>query len=170
MTIPLVTKADGTKFGKTESGAIWLDPEKTTPYEFYQFWINTADADVIKYLKFFTFLSKEEIEGLEESVQTEPHLRKAQKALAEEMTRLIHGQDSLDQAIKITEAFFNGDIQKLTAAEIKQGFKDVPSYEHTSGEEIGIVDLLIACKNCLLLNDKHVKMLQMELFRSMENE
>ena len=144
LTIPLVTKADGTKFGKTESGAIWLDPEKTTPYEFYQFWINTADADVIKYLKFFTFLSKEEIEGLEESVKNEPHLRKAQKALAEEMTRLIHGQESLDQAIKITEALFNGEIQNLTAAEIKQGFKDVPSYEHTTGEEIGIVDLLIA--------------------------
>jgi tyrosyl-tRNA synthetase len=144
LTIPLVTKADGTKFGKTESGAIWLDPEKTTPYEFYQFWINTADADVIKYLKFFTFLSKEEIEGLEESVKNEPHLRKAQKALAEEMTRLIHGQDSLDQAIKITEALFNGEIQNLTAAEIKQGFKDVPSYEHTTGEEISIVDLLIA--------------------------
>jgi tyrosyl-tRNA synthetase len=146
LTIPLVTKADGTKFGKTESGAIWLDPEKTTPYEFYQFWINTADADVIKYLKFFTFLSKEEIEGLEESVKNEPHLRKAQKALAEEMTRLIHGQDSLDQAIKITEALFKGEIQNLTATEIKQGFKDVPSYEHTTGEEIGIVDLLIAAE------------------------
>ena len=108
-----MTKADGTKFGKTESGAIWLDPEKTTPYEFYQFWINTADADVIKYLKFFTFLSNEEIEGLEQSVTNEPHLRKAQKALAEEMTRLIHGQESLDQAIKITEALFNGEIQKF---------------------------------------------------------
>ncbi|WP_428911302.1 tyrosine--tRNA ligase [Niallia sp. Krafla_26] len=144
LTIPLVTKADGTKFGKTESGAVWLDPEKTSPYEFYQFWINTADADVIKYLKFFTFLSKEEIEALEESVKTEPHLRKAQKALAEEMTRLIHGQESLDQAIKITEALFKGNIQDLSAAEIKQGFKDVPSYEHTTGEKIGIVDLLIA--------------------------
>lgn len=143
LTIPLVTKADGTKFGKTESGAVWLDPEKTSPYEFYQFWINTADADVIKYLKYFTFLSKEEIEALEESVKTEPHFRKAQKALAEEMTRLIHGQESLDQAIKITEALFNGEIQSLTAAEIKQGFKDVPSYTHTSGKEIGIVDLLI---------------------------
>lgn len=89
LTIPLVTKADGTKFGKTESGAVWLDPEKTTPYEFYQFWINTADADVIKYLKYFTFLSKEEIEELEVSVKEEPHLRKAQKALAEEMTRIV---------------------------------------------------------------------------------
>ncbi|KAA9027471.1 tyrosine--tRNA ligase [Niallia endozanthoxylica] len=146
LTIPLVTKADGTKFGKTESGAVWLDPEKTSPYEFYQFWINTADADVIKYLKFFTFLSKEEIEALDASVQTEPHLRKAQKALAEEMTRLIHGQESLDQAMKITEALFNGDIQNLTADEIKQGFKDVPSYEHTTGEDINIVDLLIAAK------------------------
>ena len=146
LTIPLVTKADGTKFGKTESGAVWLDPEKTSPYEFYQFWINTADADVIKYLKFFTFLSKEEIEALEVAVQTEPHLRGAQKALAEAMTRMIHGQESLDQAIKITEALFNGDIQKLTAEEIKQGFKDVPSYEHTTGEEINIVDLLIAAK------------------------
>ena len=146
LTIPLVTKADGTKFGKTESGAIWLDPEKTSPYEFYQFWINTADADVIKYLKFFTFLSKDEIEALGQSVQTEPHLRKAQKALAEAMTELIHGKEALDQAIKITEALFNGEIQNLTAAEIKQGFKDVPSYEHTTGEEIGIIDLLIAAK------------------------
>ncbi|MCQ6274409.1 tyrosine--tRNA ligase [Bacillus sp. V3B] len=146
LTIPLVTKADGTKFGKTESGAVWLDPEKTSPYEFYQFWINTADADVIKYLKFFTFLIKEEIEVLEQSIESEPHLRKAQKALAEAMTEMIHGKDSLEQAVKITEALFNGDIQKLTATEIKQGFKDVPSYEHTTGEEIGIVDLLIAAK------------------------
>ncbi|MEK3852828.1 tyrosine--tRNA ligase [Cytobacillus sp. FSL H8-0458] len=146
LTIPLVTKADGTKFGKTESGAIWLDPEKTSPYEFYQFWINTADADVIKYLKFFTFLSREEIEDLEKAVQEEPHLRKAQKALAEEMTRLIHGDEALEQAIKITAALFSGDIKNLSASEIKQGFKDVPSYEHSEGEELGIVDLLVAAK------------------------
>lgn len=148
LTIPLVTKADGTKFGKTESGAVWLDPEKTSPYEFYQFWINTADADVIKYLKFFTFLSKEQIEELEVSVQEEPHLRKAQKTLGEEMTRLIHGEDSLQQAIKISEALFSGDVKNLSAAEIKQGFKDVPSYEHASGEEIGLVDLLVESKIC----------------------
>ncbi|MED3549343.1 tyrosine--tRNA ligase [Cytobacillus praedii] len=145
MTIPLVTKADGTKFGKTESGAVWLDPEKTTPYEFYQFWINAADADVIKYLKYFTFLTREEIEALERSVQEEAHLRKAQKALAEEMTRLIHGEDALNQAIKISEALFSGDIKNLTAAEIKQGFKDVPSYEHTTGD-VNIVDLLVEAK------------------------
>ncbi|WP_080844413.1 tyrosine--tRNA ligase [Cytobacillus gottheilii] len=146
LTIPLVTKADGTKFGKTESGAIWLDPEKTTPYEFYQFWINTADADVIKYLKFFTFLTREAIEELEEAVAAEPHLRKAQKALAEEMTRLIHGEDSLQQAIKISAALFSGDVKSLSAAEIKQGFKDVPSYEHNGEAEMNIIDLLIDAK------------------------
>lgn len=146
VTIPLVTKAeDGTKFGKTESGAIWLDPEKNSPYEFYQFWINTADADVIKYLKYFTFLPKEEIEALENSLAEEAHLRKAQKALAEEMTKLIHGEAALEQAIKISAALFSGDVKNLTASEITQGFKDVPSYEPT-GEENGIVDLLTAAK------------------------
>ncbi len=145
VTIPLVTKADGTKFGKTESGAIWLDPEKTSPYEFYQFWINTADADVIKYLKYFTFLSKEEIDALENSLAEEAHLRKAQKALAEEMTKLIHGEAALEQAIKISAALFSGDVKNLTASEITQGFKDVPSFEPT-GEENGIVDLLTAAK------------------------
>ncbi|KAB7705889.1 tyrosine--tRNA ligase [Bacillus aerolatus] len=144
LTIPLVTKADGTKFGKTESGAIWLDPEKTSPYEFYQFWINTADADVVKYLKIFTFLTPEEIERLEASVQEEPHLRKAQKALGEEMTRLIHGSGALEQAQKITAALFSGDVKSLAASEIEQGFKDVPSFEQTSGEETGLVDLLVA--------------------------
>ncbi|MED1203176.1 tyrosine--tRNA ligase [Heyndrickxia acidicola] len=146
LTIPLVTKADGTKFGKTEGGSVWLDPEKTSPYEFYQFWFNTADADVIKYLKFFTFLGKEEIEQLEQSVQEEPHIRKAQKVLAEEMTNLIHGEEALKQAIKITDALFNGDIQALTAQEIKQGFKDVPSFTQSRGEEIGLVDLLVNSK------------------------
>lgn len=146
LTIPLVTKADGTKFGKTESGAVWLDPEKTSPYEFYQFWINTADADVVKYLKFFTFISREEIEALEKAVQEEPHLRKAQKALAEELTRMIHGIESLEQAIKISAALFSGDVKNLTAAEIKQGFKDVPSYSISAGEEAGLVDVLVAAK------------------------
>jgi tyrosyl-tRNA synthetase len=143
LTIPLVTKADGTKFGKSESGSVWLDPEKTTPYEFYQFWINTADADVVKYLKFFTFLSHEEIKKLETSVQEEPHLRKAQKTLAEEMTQLIHGEESLQQAIKISNALFSGDVKNLSAMEIKQGFKDVPSY-NASAEEGNLVDLLVA--------------------------
>lgn len=145
MTIPLVTKADGTKFGKTEGGAIWLDPEKTTPYEFYQFWVNTADADVIKYLKFFTFVEKSEIEALEISVNEEPHLRKAQRKLAEEMTRLIHGEAALEQALKITEALFSGDISSLSVDEIEQGFKDVPSYQHDS-DEMALVEVLVAGK------------------------
>ncbi|MGM0843909.1 MAG: tyrosine--tRNA ligase [Bacillota bacterium] len=145
-TIPLVTKADGSKFGKTESGAIWLDPEKTSPYEFYQFWINTADADVIKYLKYFTFLTHEEIEGLAQAVETEPHLRKAQKTLAEEMTKMIHGEEALAQAIRITEALFSGNIKDLSSAEIKQGFKDVPSFTQSKDEEINLVDLLVNTK------------------------
>ncbi len=146
LTIPLVTKSDGTKFGKTEGGAVWLDAEKTTPYEFYQFWINTADQDVVKYLKIFTFLSKEEIEALEASVETEPHLRKAQKALAEEMTRLVHGQDALDKAINITQALFSGNVKELSAEDIQQGFKDVPSYAPQSEEELLLVNLLVNAK------------------------
>lgn len=145
-TIPLVTKADGTKFGKTESGAIWLDPKKTSPYEFYQFWINTADADVVKYLKYFTFLSHEEIDALAQSVETEPHLRKAQKALGEEMTKMIHGEEALDQAIRISAALFSGDIKSLSAAEILEGFKDVPTVEVSASEELGLVDLLVDAK------------------------
>lgn len=142
ITIPLVTKADGTKFGKTAGGAVWLDAEKTSPYEFYQFWINSADADVIKYLKIFTFLKREEIEALEVSVQEEPHLRKAQKALAEEMTRLIHGEEALETAQRITAALFSGDLKTLSAAEMKNAFKDVPSTE-LSKEDKNIVDLLV---------------------------
>lgn len=142
LTIPLITKADGTKFGKTAGGSVWLDPEKTSPYEFYQFWINTADADVIKYLKIFTFLGKEEIAELEKAVEEEPHLRKAQKALAEEMTRLIHGDEALAQAERITAALFSGDLKALSVSEMKDAFKDVPSYEMAK-EDRNIVDLIV---------------------------
>ncbi|KYD22581.1 tyrosine--tRNA ligase [Parageobacillus toebii] len=145
LTVPLVTKADGTKFGKTESGAIWLDREKTSPYEFYQFWINTDDRDVIKYLKYFTFLSKEEIEELEKQLQKAPEQRAAQKALAEEMTKLVHGEEALKQAIRISEALFSGSVSQLTAEEIEQGFKDVPSFEY-KGEEVPLVELLVMAK------------------------
>ncbi|GAB1767786.1 tyrosine--tRNA ligase [Priestia megaterium] len=145
LTVPLVTKADGTKFGKTEGGAIWLDAEKTSPYEFYQFWINTDDRDVIKYLKYFTFLSHEEINELAASAKEAPEKREAQKALAAEMTTLVHGEEALEQAIRISQALFNGSISELTAEEIKQGFKDVPSYTHT-GEDIGLIDLLVESK------------------------
>ncbi|WP_217367015.1 tyrosine--tRNA ligase [Brevibacillus sp. M2.1A] len=142
LTIPLMLKADGTKFGKTAGGAIWLDPNKTTPFEFYQFWANTDDRDVVKYLKYFTFLSKEQIEELAEKVQTEPHKREAQKALAEEMTRFVHGEELLEQAKRITAALFTGDIKSLSADEIEQGFKEMPTFESTL-ETRNIVDWLV---------------------------
>ena len=142
LTIPLMLKADGTKFGKTAGGAVWLDPKKTTPYEFYQFWANADDRDVVKYLKYFTFLSKEEIEALEQKVQTEPHKREAQKALAEEMTRFVHGEERLEQAKRITAALFSGDISSLTADEIEEGFKEMPTYE-AAREEKNIVEWLV---------------------------
>lgn len=145
LTIPLVTKADGTKFGKTEGGAVWLDKEKTSPYEFYQFWINTDDRDVVKYLKFFTFLSHEEINQLEKEVQEAPEKRTAHKTLAEEITRMVHGEEALQQAIKISAALFSGDLKKLTGSEIKQGFKDVPTIEFSS-EDKNLVDLLVEAK------------------------
>lgn len=142
LTIPLMLKADGTKFGKTAGGAIWLDPKKTTPYEFYQFWANTDDRDVIKYLKYFTFLDKTTIEALAEKVQTEPHKREAQMTLAEEMTRFVHGEEMLEQAKRITAALFSGDIKSLSADEIEQGFKEMPTFE--SGKEAkNIVDWLV---------------------------
>lgn len=142
ITIPLVTKADGTKFGKTAGGAVWLDAKKTSPYEFYQFWINTADADVVKYLKIFTFLEKQEIEALEKSVETEAHLRRAQTVLAEEMTKLIHGEEALADAQRITKALFSGDLKSLSADEMKAAFKDVPSVEMPKEAKL-IVDLIV---------------------------
>ncbi len=142
LTVPLVTKSDGTKFGKTESGAIWLDAEKTTPYEFYQFWVNTDDRDVVKFLKYFTFLNQQEIKELEIKLRQQPEKREAQLTLAKEVTLLVHGQTSLNQAINISEALFSGDIRQLTAEEIVAGFKDVPSC--TMGKEPKLlVDLLI---------------------------
>lgn len=142
LTIPLMLKADGTKFGKTAGGAIWLDPKKTTPFEFFQFWANQDDRDVIRYLKFFTFLTKEEIDALEVKVQTEPHKREAQRVLAEEMTKFVHGEEALAQAKKITEALFSGDIKALTADEIEQGFKEMPTFQ-ASKESKNIVDWLV---------------------------
>lgn len=142
LTIPLVTKSDGKKFGKSESGAVWLDAEKTTPYEFYQFWINQSDEDVIKFLKYFTFLSKEDINRLEQSRDEAPHLREAQKALAENVTEFIHGKEALDDAIRISEALFKGDLKSLSSKDIKTGFKEVPQVE-VSKATTNIIDVLI---------------------------
>ncbi len=140
-TFPLVTKADGTKFGKTESGTVWLDPVKTTPYEFYQFWINTADEDVITRLKQFTFLSKDQIDSLESEVKNRPHERLAQRTLAEEVTQLVHGEVALKEAKHITEALFSGDISALNAHEIEVGFKDFIALELS--EDFPLIDCLV---------------------------
>ncbi|OEH91914.1 tyrosine--tRNA ligase [Bacillus solimangrovi] len=145
LTVPLVTKSDGSKFGKTEGGAIWLDPDKTTPYEFYQFWINVDDRDVVKFIKYFTFLSHEEIERLSEAVEAAPEQREAQKMLAQEMVTLIHGQEAYEQAVRISEALFSGNIKDLSAEEIEQGFKGVPSYK-CEDKEMGLLDLLVTAK------------------------
>ena len=142
LTIPLVTKSDGKKFGKSESGAVWLDPEKTSPYEFYQFWINQSDEDVIKFLKYFTFLDKEEIDRLEQSKEEAPHLREAQKALAENVTKFIHGEEALNDAIRISKALFSGDLKSLTGKELKEGFIDVPQVS-LSSETTNIIEALI---------------------------
>lgn len=145
LTVPLITKADGTKFGKTAGGAIWLDPEKTTPYEFYQFWINTDDRDVIKFLRYFTFLPEEEIEALNDEVTNHPENRVAQKRLAEELTTFVHGAEALTQAQKISTSLFTGDLKQLSVNDIEQGFKDVPTYVVEKGDH-GLIDLLVQAK------------------------
>jgi len=127
LTMPLLTKSDGTKFGKTNGKAIWLDKEKTSPYEMYQFFINTEDAKVIDYLKFLTFLSKEEILELEKKNNEAPHLREAHKALAHEVITFLHGEEAYNEAVKISDALFSGDIKSLSAKEIEMGFGDLPS-------------------------------------------
>ncbi|WP_143464061.1 tyrosine--tRNA ligase [Levilactobacillus enshiensis] len=141
LTIPLMLKADGTKFGKTAGGAIWLDADKTSPYEFYQFWLNQDDRDVIRYLKFFTFLSQDEIHSLEDSVANEPEKRVAQRRLAEEVTRFVHGEEALESAQHISEILFSGDIQKLTLTEVQEAFEKVPNVSISSKPE-NIVTLL----------------------------
>lgn len=144
LTFPLVTKADGTKFGKTESGAVWLDKNKTSVYDFYQYWINTADQDVISRLKQFTFLSKDQISEIEESLKQEPEKRLAQKTLAEEITKLVHGEEELNRAIKVTEALFSGDVSNLDLEEIEMGFKNLESIELES--KTNLLDCLVELK------------------------
>ncbi len=140
-TMPLLTKSDGTKFGKTNGKAIWLDINKTSAYEMYQFFINSEDTKVIDYLKFLTFLSKEEIEELDRKNQEAPHLREAHQALAREVITFIHGRDAYDEAVKISKALFSGDIKALTAKEIEMGFGDLPSIN--LHDNLTLVDALI---------------------------
>jgi len=148
MVYPLITKADGTKFGKTESGTVWLAPERTSPYRFYQFWLNTDDKDAVKYLKLFTFKPQSEVEELEASLAAQPEQRSAQRALAKEMTALLHGADGLAKAEAAAAVLFGGEISGLTAAEIEDIFGDVPSAElpreQLGGAGLPVADLLAA--------------------------
>lgn len=141
MTMPLVLDANGVKFGKTEGNALWLDKNKTSSYELYQYLINSDDNCVIDYLKKLTFLSKEEIEDIEAKHNQKPEDRIAQKKLAEEVITFLHGNEEYQKALKISEALFNGDIKNLSYDEIKDGFKDVPNFEIE--ENITILDLLV---------------------------
>ncbi len=148
VTVPLVTTSTGVKFGKTEAGAVWLDPKRTSPFRFYQFWINTADADVIRYLKYFTLLSREEIAALERQVATEPHRREAQRRLAEEVTRMVHGEEGLQKAQQATAVLFGGrDLEGMGADDLADIFAEVPSSTIDLGSEgMNIVDLALACR------------------------
>ncbi|OCH12752.1 MULTISPECIES: tyrosine--tRNA ligase [unclassified Aliivibrio] len=142
LTLPLVTKSDGTKFGKTESGTIWLDPSKTSPYAFYQFWLGTADADVYDFLRFFTFLSVDEIAAIEESDKSVQGRPAGQGILAKEVTRLVHGEEGLASSERITDALFSGDLASLTETDLAQLAQDgLPTTELDASEQT-IVEVL----------------------------
>jgi tyrosyl-tRNA synthetase len=148
MVYPLITKADGTKFGKTESGAVWLSPQRTSPYRFYQFWMNADDRDVINYLKYFTWLTRSEIDELEAALAQRPEQREAQRALARSMTRLLHDESGLQRAELASQVLFGGEVGGLTAAEIADIFIDVPSSQLYKSQledaSFTIVDLMIS--------------------------
>jgi tyrosyl-tRNA synthetase len=149
LTHPLVTKSDGTKFGKSESGTVWLDQNRTSPYEFYQFFIQTADADVITYLKYFTFLSLDEITRLEEQTRTAPEKREAQQTLAREMTLLVHGEAELKRAEAATQALFGSSIKDLDERTLLDVMKGAPSTQASLGENgAPLIDLLVTAGLC----------------------
>ena len=141
ITSPLITKSDGSKFGKSEGKNIWLDPNRTSAYEFYQFWLNTPDADVIDYLKRLSFRTPEEINALAASLEEHPEYREAQKALAEELTRIVHGEEGLAKALKITETFFRGNIMDLSPNEMREGLADAQKVSVSDGTTL--IDALV---------------------------
>ena len=149
LVYPLITKADGTKFGKTETGTVWLSPDRTSPYRFYQFWLNTDDRDVINYLRFFTWLDENEILELESSLESGPEQREAQRRLAREMTRNTHDETALGKAEQASHVLFGGEIGGLSAAEVEDIFTDVPSGQipgkSLQGDGLPVTDLLMAC-------------------------
>jgi tyrosyl-tRNA synthetase len=156
LTWPLVTKADGTKFGKTESGAIWLtakkdasdtSPSRTSAYAYYQFWLNAADADVVRLLKTYTFLSREEVTSLEQQIQTNPGAREAQRRLAQEATRILHGDAAMQHAESAGKALFSGDVAHLSHDMLNEVFASVPTSTHAKatleGDGVNLLDLLV---------------------------
>jgi tyrosyl-tRNA synthetase len=148
IVFPLITTSAGVKFGKTEGGTIWLDPSMTSPYRFYQFWFNTDDRDVIQYLKFFTLLPQDRIDELEALTRDKPEQRAAQSTLAEEATRLVHGDTALDQALKASKIFFGGEVRDVGEVELLDIFADVPSSTITRSQlangGLPVVDLLVS--------------------------
>lgn len=148
LTWPLVTKADGGKFGKTESGAVWMSADRTSPYAFYQFWLNAADADVGGFLRTFTLLAREETEELERIQAAEPGKREAQRALAREVTALVHGRAEADNAEGAAKALFSGEVSHLPEAVLRDVFANVPASTHAKagleGDGLSLVDLLVA--------------------------
>jgi tyrosyl-tRNA synthetase len=147
LVFPLITTSSGVKFGKTEEGTVWLDPNLTSPFKFYQFWINTDDADVIRYLKYFTFLGEREIGELEESLKREPEKREPHRVLAREVTRMVHGEDAMRRAERASKVLFGEEIKDLNLREILEIFSDVPSREipkeRFEGEGYPLVELLV---------------------------
>ena len=146
LTLPLITNADGTKFGKTESGAVWLDVNRTSIYQFYQFWVRVDDRDVVRYLKYFTFLSRDEVEELASQHEAEPHARIAHKALAREVTALVHGEEAVTEAIRASEILFGGELEGITEATFREVAGEVPTCELSTdrfgGEGLWLPELL----------------------------
>ena len=143
ITVPLITDATGKKFGKSEGNAVWLNADKTSPYEMYQFWMNVMDDDAVRFLKIFTFLSLDEIETIRQQFEVAPHERLAQKILAREVVSLVHGEKAYQEALNITEQLFAGNIKNLSVKELKQGLRGVPNYQVKEDDSLNIVDLLV---------------------------
>ncbi len=143
LTVPLITDATGKKFGKSEGNAVWLDADKTSPYEMYQFWLNVMDDDAVRFLKIFTFLSLDEIAAIEKQFDAARHERLAQKVLAKEVVTLVHGEEAYRQALNITEQLFAGNIKNLSASELKQGLSNVPNYSVDAEDDLNIVEILV---------------------------
>ncbi|GAB4060514.1 tyrosine--tRNA ligase [Uliginosibacterium sediminicola] len=144
LTLPLVTKSDGTKFGKTESGAIWLDAKKTSPYAFYQFWLNTADADVYKFMRYFSFLSVSEIDAIEAADKASGKKPEAQRILAEQATELVHGKQALEAAQRISESLFAGSLDALTESDLEQLAQDGMPGVQLDKAQSSLIDALVA--------------------------